>query len=210
MVFVLYFVLIKFETARIPLRKTASREVLSFKSKSLFRKWLIKNHAAHDGIWLRIYKKGSEEKSISYQEALEEALCFGWIDGQKDKYDEESWLQKFSPRLPKSVWSVRNIKIVKTLIEEKRMHRSGLAQVESAKADGRWDKAYESQKDATIPEDFLARMKKNKKAFKFFLTLNKTNLYSIYWRLQTAKKPETREKRIVAIIAMLEKGETFH
>ncbi|MFL5783113.1 MAG: YdeI/OmpD-associated family protein [Bacteriovoracaceae bacterium] len=190
--------------------KTVSREVLSFKSQSLFRKWLVKNHASHHGIWLRIFKKGADEKSIAYQEALEEALCFGWIDGQKDKYDDESWLQKFSPRLSKSVWSARNIKIVKKLIEEKRMHRSGLLQVENAKADGRWDKAYESQKDAAIPEDFLSRVKKNKKAFKFFLTLNKTNLYSIYWRLQTAKKPETRERRIVAIIAMLEKGEKFH
>ena len=160
--------------------------------------------------YIRIFKKISAEKSISYQEALEEALCFGWIDGQKAQYDETSWLQRFSPRLPRSVWSKRNIKIVQDLIKKKRMHRSGLEQVEKAKTDGRWDKAYGSQKNAKIPEYFLVRLKENKKAYAFFLTLNKTNLYSIFWRLHTAKKIETREKRIVTIIEMLGKGQKFH
>lgn len=190
--------------------KEVAKQIISFKSPSLFRKWLLKNHDTHSGFWLRIFKKSSNEKSISYQEALEEALCFGWIDSQKVKYDENSWLQKFSPRLPRSIWSKRNIKIIQNLIEQKRMHSSGLEQVEKAKADGRWDKAYESQKTAKIPEDFLVRLKKNKKAYAFFLTLNKTNLYSIFWRLQNAKKLETREKRIVSIIEMLSKGQKFH
>jgi len=190
--------------------KEVSRQVISFKSPSQFRKWLIKNHVTHSGFWLRIFKKVSDEKSISYQEALEEALCFGWIDGQKVKYDESSWLQKFSPRLPRSVWSKRNIKIIQDLIKQKRMHSSGLEQVEKAKADGRWDKAYESQKSAKVPEDFLVRLKKNKKAYAFFLTLNKANLYSIFWRLHTAKKLETRERRMVTIIEMLSKGQKFH
>lgn len=190
--------------------KEASRQIISFKSPSLFRKWLVKNHATHSGFWLRIFKKNSDEKSISYQEALEEALCFGWIDGQKVRYDENSWLQKFSPRSSRSVWSKRNIKIIQDLTEQKRMHSFGLEQVAKAKADGRWDRAYESQKNAQIPEDFLVRLKKNKKAYAFFITLNKANRYSIFWRLHTAKKSETRERRIVTIIEMLSKGQKFH
>ncbi len=158
---------------------------------------------------MRIFKKASVEKSISYQEALEEALCFGWIDGQKKSYDEASWIQKFTPRRPRSVWSKRNTKIIETLIKEKRIQPAGLVQVELAKKDGRWDKAYDSAKDMKVPNDFISEIKKFKKAYAFFLSLKKADLYSIAWRLQTAKKEETRIRRMTAIIDMLKKGETY-
>ncbi len=191
-----------------PKNKT-SEQILSFNSPSLFRKWLVKNHSNEDGFWMRIFKKASVEKLISYQEALEEALCFGWIDGQKKSYDEASWIQKFTPRRPRSVWSKRNTKIIETLIKEKRIQSAGLVQVELAKKDGRWDKAYDSAKDMKVPNDFISEIKKLKKAYAFFLTLKKTDLYSIAWRLQTAKKEETRIRRMAAIIDMLKKGEKY-
>jgi uncharacterized protein YdeI (YjbR/CyaY-like superfamily) len=185
-------------------------KTISFESPSLLRKWLRKNYKNENGFWLRLFKKHSNMLSVSYQEALEEALCFGWIDGQKKVYDKDSWLQKFTPRRPRSVWSKRNIKIVEMLIKEKRIHFSGLEQVDLAKKDGRWSRAYDSPKDMKIPGDFLAELKKHKKAYAFFETLNKANLYSIAWRLQTAKKEETRKKRMADMIEMLKKGEKFH
>lgn len=191
-------------------KEKLTADVVSFKTPAAFRKWLAKNYKLPEGIWLRLFKKSSEDKSITQQEALHEALCFGWIDGQSKPYDELSWLQKFTPRRPRSIWSKRNTKIVEVLIKEKRMQAAGLEQVELAKKDGRWEKAYDSPKDMQVPEDFIAALKKFKKAYKFFLTLNKTNLYSIAWRLQTAKKEETRKRRMEAIIEMLKKGEKFH
>lgn len=187
-----------------------SEEILTFKSRTLFRKWLVKNHKNNNGFWLRIFKKDSGEKTVSYQEALEEALCFGWIDGLKRSYDENSWIQKFTPRRAKSVWSKRNTKIIERLIKEKRIQLSGLEQVEAAKKDGRWVNAYDSPKDMKLPDDFLKEIRKVKKAYNFFLTFNKANLYAIAWRLHTAKKEETRKRRMTAIIEMLKKGEKFH
>ncbi len=192
------------------MKTKVTEATLSFKSPSLFRKWLIKNHKDNNGFWLRIFKKDSGEKTVSYQEALEEALCFGWIDGQKKSHDQNSWIQKFTPRRAKSVWSKRNTDIIAKLIQEKRVQPSGLEQVEAAKEDGRWEKAYDSPKNMKVPEDFIAQLKKLKKAHAFFLTLNKANLYAIAWRLQTAKKEETRKRRMKAIIEMLKKGEKFH
>ncbi|HEY6082702.1 MAG TPA: YdeI/OmpD-associated family protein, partial [Chitinophagaceae bacterium] len=148
--------------------------------------------------------------SIIYAEALDEALCYGWIDGQLNKHDEDSYLQKFTPRGPKSVWSMRNTEHVKRLGEEGRMKPAGLKQVEAAMADGRWEKAYESPGKITVPEDFLKALSKNKKAKAFFDTLNKVNSYAIAWRLQTAKKAETREKRMKQILEMLSKEQKFH
>jgi uncharacterized protein YdeI (YjbR/CyaY-like superfamily) len=192
------------------MKGNVSEEIFSFKSSSLFRKWLTKNHKNNDGFWLRIYKKDSGEKTISYQEALEEALCFGWIDGLKKSYDENSWIQKFTPRRLRSIWSKRNTDIIARLIKEKRIQPSGLEQVELAKKDGRWERAYDSPKDMKVPEDFIAELKKDKKAHAFFLTLNKANLYAIAWRLQTAKKEETRKRRMTAFIEMLKKSDRIH
>ena len=184
--------------------------VMEFPTQKKWHQWLSKNHATFEGIWLKFHKKHSGLKSINYAEAVEEALCFGWIDGQAKPFDENSWIQKFTPRRSKSIWSKRNIERVTQLIEQGRMKPAGLKEIEAAKADGRWQKAYDSPGNMTASEDFLKRLNKNKKAKQFFESLNKTNKYAINWRLQTAKKPETREKRMKAIIEMLAKGEKFH
>lgn len=183
---------------------------IAFESSQAFRDWLSKNHAKSPGIWLRVFKKDSGAKTISYAEALDQVLCFGWIDGQKKPYDSRSWLQKFTPRRSRSGWSKKNTEHAERLIKSGEMTSSGLTEVRAAKADGRWKAAYESFGRATAPADFLKELAKNKKANAFFKTLTKTNLYSIVYRLQTAKKPETRKKRMETIIKMLERGETFH
>ena len=184
--------------------------IISFESPSEWAEWLAANHTQQSGIWLRIFKKGSGVTSITYAEALDEALWYGWIDGQANKYDEHSWLQRFTPRRKKSIWSKVNTQHVERLIKAGKMKAAGLQEVEAAEQDGRWQQAYDSQKNFTIPEDFLRELEKDSKAKSFFETLNKTNLYSIAFRLQTAKKPETREKRMKAILEMLSKGEKFH
>ncbi|MGI8952877.1 MAG: YdeI/OmpD-associated family protein [Chitinophagaceae bacterium] len=184
--------------------------ILSFKTPKEFEKWLSKNHNISNGIWLRFFKKDSGEKTITYSEALDEALCYGWIDGQADKYDDKSWIQRFTPRRAKSIWSKRNTNHIERLTALGKMKPSGLCEVEKAKADGRWEKSYDSQSTTTIPDDFMKELSKNKKAKAFFESLNKANKYAIAWRLQTAKKLETREKRMKAILEMLSKGEKFH
>lgn len=181
-----------------------------FKTPLLWRDWLAKNHTRQEGVWLRIYKKGSGKVTVTYAEALDEALCYGWIDGQKKAYDAESFLQKFTPRRSKSMWSKTNREHVARLIKEKRMTAAGSKEIEAAKKDGRWDNAYDSPKNMEIPADFLKELKKDTKAYKFFLTLSKANTYAIAWRLQTAKKPETREKRKKMLLSMLSKGEKLH
>ena len=190
--------------------KLSTLPTIEFKTAKAFETWLKKNQATSNGLWLKIFKKDSGKKTITYAEALDVALCYGWIDGQKQAHDEEAWLQRFSPRSAKSIWSRINTQHVERLIKEGRMTPAGLAAVEKAKADGRWDKAYDSHSTLTMPEDFLKELSKSKKAEAFFRTLNKTNLFSIGFRLQTAKKPETKEKRMKQIIEMLAKGEKFH
>ncbi len=186
-------------------------KVLEFPSPRAFRTWLEENHLLSTGILLRIHKKGSGVASVSYAEALDQALCYGWIDGQKLPGDESSWLQKFSPHRRKSGWSKNNTKHAERLIRSGEMTAAGLKEVEAAKADGRWSAAYDASSTAGIPDDFLKLLACNKKALAlFFATLNKTNRYSIAYRLQTAKKAETREKRMQAIVAMLARGEKFH
>ena len=185
-------------------------QTLRFKTAADFRHWLEQNHVDSDGIWLRIFKKESRQESLSYAEALDQALCYGWIDGQKRPFDESSWLQKFTPRNPKSGWSKINTEHVERLTKAELMTPAGMEAVEAAKADGRWDAAYSSSRSATPPEDFLAQLSKNAKAEAFFKALNKANVYSIVYRLETAKTPETREKRLKAILAMLEQGKAFH
>lgn len=183
--------------------------ILEFKTSESFETWLVENYDNSNGFWLKIFKKNSGEKTISYAEALDVALCYGWIDGQKQAFDEQAWLQKFCPRREKSIWSKINIGHVERLIQEGRMRPAGLKAIEKAKANGSWEKAYDSQSNMTMPEDFLKELSKNKKAEAFFMGLNKANLFSIGFRLQTAKKQETREKRMKEIIEMLAKGEKF-
>ena len=185
-------------------------KTLTFKSAAKFRSWLEKNHAVSEGIWLRIFKKDAGEQTVTYAEALDQSLCFGWIDGQKQARDASSWLQKFTPRRAKSGWSKMNIQHVERLIKTRQMTRAGLEAIEVAKADGRWQAAYDSPRNAVVPEDFLKSLDKDKKGKAFFQTLNKANIYSIVYRLQTAKKPETREKRKKLILEMLARGEKFH
>ncbi len=185
-------------------------EILSFKAPAEFEQWLSVNHTSSKGIWLRFYKKGSGVETLTYLEALHEALCYGWIDGQANKYDEHSWLQKFTPRGPRSIWSKRNTGFVEKLESLGKMKPAGRAEVEKAKADGRWEKAYDSPANMTVPDDFMKKLSKNKKALAFFESLNKTNKFAINFRLQTAKKPETREKRMKEILEMLANGKKFH
>jgi len=182
---------------------------IEFKTAKAFEVWLEKNHDNSTGFWLKIFKKDSGQKTVSYAEALDVALCYGWIDGQKNAYDEQAYLQKFCPRREKSIWSKINIGHVERLVNEGRMRTAGLKAVDKAKADGNWERAYDSSSKMTMPEDFLKELSKNKKAEEFFMSLNKTKLFSIGFRLQTAKKQETREKRMKEIIEKLAKGEKF-
>jgi uncharacterized protein YdeI (YjbR/CyaY-like superfamily) len=191
----------------------AAQQVLpikTFTSSKTWETWLAKNYSKSTGVWLMFAKKNTGRQTVTYGEALDVALCYGWIDGQKNSYDEQYWLQKFGPRQAKSIWSKRNIEHTKRLIEEGRMQPAGLKAIEAAKANGSWQTAYDAQSNMAIPQDFLKALDKNKKAKAFFKTLNRTNLFSIVFRLQTAKKEATRQKRISTIIAMLEKEEKFH
>ena len=181
-----------------------------FESALDWSKWLVEHHSREEGIWLRFFKKGSGVVSINYDEALDEALCYGWIDGQVKRFDAQSYLQKFTPRRSRSVWSKRNVDHVARLIAAGKMTLAGLKQVDAAKADGRWQRAYDSPSTMRVPDDFLNALAKNRKAKDFFQTLNRANLYAIAWRLQTAKKAETRERRLRTIIEMLEQGKRFH
>lgn len=182
----------------------------AFHSQELWRGWLETHHAVSDGLWLRIFKKASGKQTITYAQALDEALCYGWIDGQKRKYDELSFLQKFTPRRPKSLWSKRNREHITRLRKAKRMMPAGLSAVEAAQKDGRWEQAYDPPSTMTVPADFLKELKKRKKAYAFFKTLNKTNTYAIAWRLRTAKKPDTRERRMKQFFEMLENGKKLY
>jgi uncharacterized protein YdeI (YjbR/CyaY-like superfamily) len=182
----------------------------SFRSSKELRAWMAKEHARAPGLLLRIYKKDSGVPSVTYAEALDQALCFGWIDGQKLPFDANSWVQKFTPRRAKSGWSKRNVAHVDRLIREGQMTPAGLKEVEAAKADGRWATAYDSPANATVPAEFVKELARNAKAKQFYATLNKANLYSIAYRLQTAKRPETKIKRMKLIIEMLARGDKFH
>ncbi|MFY0255313.1 YdeI family protein [Chitinophaga sp. 30R24] len=184
--------------------------IMIFSTQAEWAHWLEENHATAKGIWLRMYKKNSGLTSINYAQALDEALCYGWIDGTVKSYDDTSFIQKFTPRRPKSNWSEKNTQHVERLTAASKMKPAGIREVDAAKADDRWEKAYHSGSNAAVPDDFLAALKKNKKAKTFFDTLNKQNLYAIYFRLQTAKSPETRAKRIATFIEMLARQEKFH
>jgi len=199
-----------------PLKKEADKSekvdipILSFESQKDWEEWLSRNYDLQVGIWVRFFKKGSGIKTLVYDQALDGALCFGWIDGQVKKLDENSYIQKFTPRRARSMWSKRNIDHVSRLEKEGKMQPSGIKEVEKAKKDGRWERAYDSPGNMEIPDDFLRELSKNKKALEFFDSLNKTNKYTIGWRLQTAKSAESREKRMKEILIMMDKGEKFH
>jgi uncharacterized protein YdeI (YjbR/CyaY-like superfamily) len=184
--------------------------ILLFASKQELEAWLKENHADVEGLWLKIAKKGSGVESVNYAEALELALCFGWIDSQKRGFDESFFLQRFTPRRPRGKWSQINREKAEELIAAGAMRPAGLSEVEAAKADGRWDAAYAGQRAATVPEDLRQELDRNEAAAGFFATLDSANRYAILYRLQEAKKPETREKRLRKFIAMLERGEKIH
>jgi uncharacterized protein YdeI (YjbR/CyaY-like superfamily) len=180
---------------------------MSFPDSHSWAEWLD-HHASERGVWLRLAKAQSELKSVSRADALDVALCYGWIDGQARSYDAESWLQKFTPRGKRSVWSKRNREHVERLIAGGEMRPAGLAAIESAKADGRWDRAYDSPSMATVPPDLQAALDHRPRAKEFFDTLTRGNRYVILHRVQTAVKPETRSRRIAQFIDMLERRET--
>jgi uncharacterized protein YdeI (YjbR/CyaY-like superfamily) len=184
--------------------------VIAFVSIKNWQTWLAKEHARSSGVWLKIAKKNTGIKTVTYAEALEVALCYGWIDGQKGSFDGEYFLQKFTPRRPKSMWSKINVGKAERLIKSRKMKPAGLKAVEAAKKDGRWDKAYDSQTYMTVPKDFQVALNKNKKAKALFETLNKVNRYAILFRIHNAKKAETRERRIKQFVEMLERDEKIY
>lgn len=184
--------------------------VILFDRQKSWKSWLGKNFASSAGVWLKLAKKSADLQSVSYQQALDIALCYGWIDGQKKSGDKSYWLQKFTPRGPKSIWSKINRAKAKKLIAGGYMQAPGLAAIERAKANGRWQAAYDSHRTARLPEDFRQALNHNNAAKAFFSTLNSQNRYAILFRIQTAKKIETRQKRIAQFIAMLEKQEKLY
>lgn len=184
--------------------------ILPFASRGAWEAWLEEHHASSDGLWLKIAKKASGIETVTYAEALDAALCYGWIDGQANKFDGNYYLQRFTPRRPRSKWSQVNREKVAKLIEEGRMKPAGLREIERAKADGRWDAAYEPQSRATIPEDLRDALAKNDEARAFFETLNSTNRYAILYQIQDAKRPETRVRRIEKYVAMLAEGKKLY
>jgi uncharacterized protein YdeI (YjbR/CyaY-like superfamily) len=177
----------------------------SFPNSHALGEWMADNHAGAKELWVRIYKSASGKSSVTWSDCVVEAIRYGWIDGQKKPLDDSSFLQRLSPRKPGSNWSRKNREYAKKLIREERMAPAGLAHVEAAKKDGRWEKAYAGSADMEIPEYFLTALNKLPRAKKFFATLNRQNLFSIYYRLHSAKKPETRAKRMAQILSMLEK-----
>jgi uncharacterized protein YdeI (YjbR/CyaY-like superfamily) len=190
--------------------KSTELPVLHFANKKKWSDWLAKQHEKSKGVWLQIAKKDSDIASISYVEALDAALCYGWIDGQKKGYDDKYWLQKFTPRGPKSIWSKINTEKAERLIASGEMQPAGLKAIEAARNDGRWEAAYASQKNISIPDDFQAALDQNVKAKTFFSTLKSAERYSILFRIQTAKKPETRAKRVKQFVEMLERNEKIN
>lgn len=192
------------------LKSPSDLKISLFQNKDAWEDWLSNHFDSSSGLWLRISKKQAELPSITYPEALEVALCYGWIDGQKKKYDEISWLQKFTPRGPRSIWSKINRAKALELIERGMMKPAGLAAIERARKNGQWESAYDSFKTTTIPPDLQMALNKSPEAAAFFATLNSQNRYAILFRIQTAKKSETRQKRIEQFIRMLERHEKLY
>jgi len=184
--------------------------VVSFASAGEWEEWLEEHHAGSPGLWIKIGKQGSGIDSVRYPEVLESALCFGWIDGRREALDKRFFLQRFTPRRPRSKWSKINREKAERLLAEGRIRPAGLAEVKRAQADGRWDAAYESQRRMPVPDDLQRELDARPSAEAFFSQLNSQNRYSILYRLHDAKKPETRARRLAKFVAMLEAGETIY
>jgi uncharacterized protein YdeI (YjbR/CyaY-like superfamily) len=184
--------------------------IIAFADDAAWERWLKGNHTTSSGVWIRMTKKGSAVPSVRYPEVLDTALCYGWIDGRREAEGETTFLQRFCPRTKRSIWSQINRQKAIDLIAAGRMAPAGLAEVERAKADGRWDAAYQAQSTATVPPDLEAALAKNARAKAFFATLNGQNRFAILFRVATAKKAETRAKHIAKFVAMLAKGETIY
>ena len=185
-------------------------QIVELESQAAWGKWLKSNHARVDGVWLKFAKKGSGVATVTYGEAVEEALCYGWIDGQAAGHDETYYLQRFTPRRRRSKWSLINRNKAERLITEGRMKPAGLEQIEAARADGRWDEAYPSPSAATVPDDLQAALDDNPAAKAFFEALSSQNRYAILYRVRDAKRPQTRAKRIAEYVTMLAEGRTLH
>jgi uncharacterized protein YdeI (YjbR/CyaY-like superfamily) len=188
----------------------ADLPIVGFATREEWRAWLAADHATSSGVWLKIAKAGSGSEGVSYADALEVALCYGWIDGQKRKLDDDHWLQRFTPRKARSRWSRINRDKATALIERGEMQPAGLRQVEAARADGRWDAAYAGQRTAAVPDDLRRALDADPDAAEFFSTLDSRNRYAILYRVQDAKKPETRARRIDKYVAMLAAGEKLY
>ena len=188
----------------------ADTPVLLFKTPKAWATWLAKHHDQSRGVWMRLAKKGSGVTSATYPEALDVALCYGWIDGQKKAEDERHWLQKFTPRGARNMWSKINCGKAEALIAQGLMKPAGLKEVERARPAGRWDAAYDGQQDITVPADLQSALDANEKAKAFFATLNSVNRYAILFRTHNAKRPETRARRITQLVDMLARHEKIH
>jgi uncharacterized protein YdeI (YjbR/CyaY-like superfamily) len=184
--------------------------ILLFADQAELERWLEANQEASGGVWLQIAKKGAREPSVTYAEALELALCFGWIDSQKRGHDDQHFLQRFTPRRPRGRWSKINREKAEALIAVGAMRPPGMAEVEAAQADGRWEAAYEGQGTAQVPDDLQRELDANPAASEFFAGLDSANRYAVIYRLNDAKKPETRERWLRKFVAMLERGEKIH
>lgn len=184
--------------------------VLTFPSAAAWAEWLAGQHDAAPGAWLKIAKRGAAEQTVSYQEALEVAICFGWIDGQKGRFDDEFWLQRFTPRRPGGRWSKINADKAAALIECGRMRSAGLREVEQARADGRWDTAYSGQATIEVPDDLREALAASSAASEFFDTISSVNRYAILYRIGSVKRPETRARKIAQYVAMLADHQTIH
>jgi uncharacterized protein YdeI (YjbR/CyaY-like superfamily) len=184
--------------------------IIRFESQEDWEAWLQENYEASGGIWIKLAKKESGIESVSRQEALDIAICYGWIDGQAASFDDNFWMQRFTRRRPKSKWSKINCQKATELIAQGKMKAPGLEEVESAKRDGRWDNAYDSQRTMTVPDDLQKKLDENPRAIEFFANLDSKNRYAILYRIHDAKKPETRARRIEKFIAMLNEGKKIH
>ncbi len=193
-----------------PISEQSTATTLAFEDPQTFAHWLAAHHQSENELWLKIYKKASGKKSITWNEAVIEALCWGWIDGVRKSLDAEAYLQRFTPRRPRSLWSKRNREHVEKLIATGRMQAAGMEQVKAAQADGRWESAYAPASEMEIPADFLAALETRPKAKAFFETLSRQNHFAIYYRLHTAKRAETRKKRFDQCLEMLDQHQAFH
>jgi uncharacterized protein YdeI (YjbR/CyaY-like superfamily) len=185
-------------------------EIRAFRDAERFSAWLSKNHAKPGGVWVRFFKAQSGVASVTYAEALDAALCWGWIDGALRPFDAKSWLRRFTPRRPRSLWSKRNRELAEALDRRGLIRPSGRAQIEAAQKDGRWQRAYDKATTAEVPEDFLRALRRVPGALAFFRSLNRANVYAVCYRLQTARTPELRQKRLAELVKRMGERRPIH